>query len=295
MMSPTWIPSPNYTPGRPIDPNNVSGLQAPVSYIVLHHTWCTLDQADAEFRNDHGGIQGDPTFSKRRSVHFSVDEETVHQYVRLADSAWGAGTWSGNCGGVNIESVEYESHPFTQGTKATLIELVTMLCERLNIVPHPTTILPHSHFISTACPGSVPVAEIINAVRNNLGHEPHPVTVISASNPPVTVVVASVPDTSSHQAYPVRIIAPLGVNVRISVASTKSPVFEKLKHGDEFLVHSSTMGDLIAGVPSQNTKTTNVWYVSEEGYKEHLMSGGHTALRYVWSGACQIVPVTQTN
>lgn len=313
METPTWLPSPNFTPGRPLDPNKVNGPQAPVSYIILHHTWCTLTQADHEFQNDHGGNIGDPNFTQRRSVHFAVDEGTVHQYVKLADSSWGAGNWAGNCGGINIELVEYEGHPVTQGTVNTAIDLVTELCERFNLVPHPTVILPHNHFINTACPGTVPVAAIINAVRDKMAMPSHPVTVIAASAPPpapviipvstpVVIPVVAGPDEGPHQAYDVEVIALSGANVRVGKpyvddpdhAGQKVPISTSLKKGDVFKAHSVVMGQGVDGVPSQNTTGTNVWYLSEVSYQAHKDSNGVDPLHYVWSGACKKSETTQS-
>jgi hypothetical protein len=149
-----WLPSPFHTTGR---------QGSPITDIVLHWMAGTLANTDAEFARG----------SRRVSAHYGVEDTTVHQYVKDADTAWHAGNWAENRRSIGIEHSAGPKRPASALTIATSISLMVDLCRKHNISPD--HIYPHKKFYPTACPGTLPIAAMIAAVRAQLA-QPTPTT-----------------------------------------------------------------------------------------------------------------------
>jgi hypothetical protein len=145
-MTITFLPSPYFTPGRP----------GAITDIVLHWMDTTLAGADAEFV--HG--------SRQVSAHYGIEDATVHQYVHDADTAWHAGDRAENQRSIGIEHSADPNRPASSTTIATSVTLIVGLCRQYGI--DPSHIYPHKRFYATACPGTLPIADIIARVRAQL-------------------------------------------------------------------------------------------------------------------------------
>jgi len=147
----TFLPSPYFTPGR---------QGATITDIVLHWMDGTLAATDGEFT--HG--------ARRVSAHYGIEGTTVHQYVRTDDTAWHAGDWGENTRSIGIEHSAQPGRDATPATIATSIALIVTLCREYGI--DPSHIYPHNKFFATACPGTLPLAAMVAAVRAQLGAAP---------------------------------------------------------------------------------------------------------------------------
>lgn len=119
-------PSPNYTPGR----------ASPILAICIHH-WGALGQLHASVR-DYLRRAGGNT-----SAHYVVSAGLVSQLVDETDTAWHA--ISGNS-----ESIGIECRPeMSAEDMATVAALIADIRARHGDLP----LVPHSHYVATACPG----------------------------------------------------------------------------------------------------------------------------------------------
>lgn len=147
MPSLTWYGSPNFTPGR-VD----------VEYVVIHWMDGYLAGADATFQNT----------TRQTSAHYGVEDDTIHQYVDEANTAWHAGNYDANTRSIGIEHSAMPGRPASDATYASTIWLITGICQRYGLDPA-VAILPHQHFTSTDCPGTMDLPRIIAGVQAALG------------------------------------------------------------------------------------------------------------------------------
>jgi len=152
-MTVTFLPSPYHTSGR---------QGAKIDSIVLHWMDGTLANTDAEFTRG----------SRRVSAHYGIEGAIVHQYVRDADTAWHAGDWTENTRSIGIEHSAQPGRDATATTIATSVALIVGLCRKYSISPD--HIYPHKRFYPTACPGTLPIAAMVAAVRAQLTTTPTP-------------------------------------------------------------------------------------------------------------------------
>jgi len=138
-------------------PYHATGRQgAKITDIVLHWMVTTLAGADAEFTYGSRGV----------SAHYGVENGTVHQYVNDLDTAWHAGDHAENIRSIGIEHSAAPGRDATAATIATSVDLIVSLCRKYGVSPD--HIYPHKKFYATACPGTLPVADIIARVRAQL-------------------------------------------------------------------------------------------------------------------------------
>jgi hypothetical protein len=150
-MTITFLASPYHTAGR---------AGAKITDIVLHWMDGTLATTDAEFTNG----------SRRVSAHYGIEDGTVHQYVHDADTAWHAGNWTENTQSIGIEHSAAPGRDASPATIASSVALIVTLCREYQISPD--HIYPHNKFFATACPGTLPIADIIARVRAQLATPP---------------------------------------------------------------------------------------------------------------------------
>lgn len=148
MAQAVWRTSPNYSAGR--------GGRA-VDRIVIHYIVGTLAAADATFADPGSGV----------SAHYGIGEGAVHQYVSETNTAWHAGDFAMNQRSIGIEHSADAVRPPSQSTYNDSIELCARLCRTYGLNPL-TQIIPHSSVVATACPGTVDLQRIRNAVSARL-------------------------------------------------------------------------------------------------------------------------------
>jgi peptidoglycan hydrolase-like protein with peptidoglycan-binding domain len=95
------------------------------------------------------------TGNRQSSSHFAVQDETVHQYVRLKDTAWQAGNWLVNLRSVGIEHSAQPGRDATDATYETSSQLIVQVCRQLGLTPSRSLLKRHSDIVATACPGTV--------------------------------------------------------------------------------------------------------------------------------------------
>ena len=143
-------------------PNQASRNGVPITDIVLHWMDGTLAAADATFANAAG----------QTSAHYGIEDTTIHQYVDDSRVAWHSGDWNENQRSIGIEHSAQPGRDASPQTIATSVALIVAKCREHGI--NPDHIYPHQRFFATACPGTLPVAAIVVAVRAQLG-QPIPV------------------------------------------------------------------------------------------------------------------------
>jgi len=149
-MGYAWIGATHWTPGRGGNP---------ITGIVIHWMATTLAGADATF-TDTGPD------AREASAHYGVEDSTIHGYVRDADTAWALGVWEENQRTISIETSAQPGRDASPETIATVIDLATRLCKEHSLTAD--DIHQHNDYKNTQCPGTVPVASIREAVRENL-------------------------------------------------------------------------------------------------------------------------------
>ena len=143
-----FLPAAHFTKGR----------ESKIDTIVLHWMAGTLASTDATFT---GG-------AREASAHYGIEGAVVHQYVHDGDTAWHSGDRATNQRSIGIEHSAAPGRPASPATIATSVTLCVALCRKYGISPD--HIYPHKKFYSTACPGTLPVAAIVAAVRAQLGY-----------------------------------------------------------------------------------------------------------------------------
>ncbi|SRR5690625_761618 len=147
-MQPIWKHTENFTGGRD---------GTPVDRIVIHYIVGTLAAADATFANPSSGV----------SAHYGIGEGALHQYVSEMNTAWHAGDFPMNQRSIGIEhSADVDRAPSTS-TYDISVELCTRICRDYDLDPQ-TQIIGHSAVVATACPGTVNLQRIRDAVAARL-------------------------------------------------------------------------------------------------------------------------------
>jgi len=142
-----FLPSPNHSTGR---------QGAKITDIVLHWMVGTLASTDATFAGS----------TRQVSAHFGIEGTKIHRYVADADTAWHCGDHAENIRSIGIEHSAAPGRDATPETIATSVAVVTALCRKYGI--DPSHIYPHNKFYATQCPGTLPLAAIVTAVRTQL-------------------------------------------------------------------------------------------------------------------------------
>lgn len=147
-MQPIWKTTENYSSGR-------DGTD--VDRIVVHYIVGTLAAADATFANPSSGV----------SAHYGIGEGSLHQYVSEMNTAWHAGDFPMNQRSIGIEHSASPDRAPSASTYDISIELCTQICEDYGLNPQ-TQIIPHHSVVATACPGTVDIQRIRDAVEARL-------------------------------------------------------------------------------------------------------------------------------
>lgn len=168
-MQITFSQSPNYTPGR-------QGNQ--VDTVVYHWIDGYQSVADSRF--------ADP--SSKVSAHFSVEDASVHQYVRIQDTAWHAGNWPVNLRSVGIEHSAQPGRDASDATYASSAQLVLQVARSLGKRVDDLRHIPHSSVRATQCPGTLNIGRIVQQARS-----------LEGAQAPVDAVLASAHDAHAPE------------------------------------------------------------------------------------------------
>ena len=111
------------------------------------------------------------------SAHFQVDiNGNIGQYVDVDEFAWAVGNTEGNMSSISIETADATMNPFTTSS-ATFEEAARLTgwlhAHVLGFRPNANSVLPHSHWTSTECPGPYMLshlAELITKAQNWYDH-----------------------------------------------------------------------------------------------------------------------------
>lgn len=163
MANTVWVGSPNFTPGR----------AAPIDKIVVHWMAGWLAGADATFQNT----------ARQTSAHYGIEDGTVHQYVKDADTAWHAGDFATNSSSIGIEHSAQPGRDATDATYTTSINLIADICRRYGLDPY-ASIKPHNQFFNTQCPGTLDLERLKAGAAAVLGT--NPVAPAGATITPIT-------------------------------------------------------------------------------------------------------------
>lgn len=140
-----WIGSPNYDTNR-----------KPIDRVVIH--WFGAGNqagADATFQKPSG-----------TSAHYSVEDTTVHQYVKEEHVAYHAGNYAMNQRSIGIEHSATPDRPATEATYQTAGKLLGEICARHNIPLDREHIIKHSEVPrATQCCGTIDIDKLISIAK----------------------------------------------------------------------------------------------------------------------------------
>lgn len=223
-MNQVWIGSPNFSNGRE---------GKPIREFIIHWMAGNMASADSTFQNR----------SRNTSAHFGVEDNNVHQYVKVTDTAYHAGNWGVNQTSIGIEHSAQPGRDATEATYETSAQLIAK-CIRENGAGN--SLRPHKAIVATACPGTVDVNRIANRVNELLGG----------------AVVAPAPAPAPSPSAGVATVTVDKLNVRAQPTS-KSPLAGSmtLSRGDTFNYSEVVKGELVNGVSTwvRSTKGNYVW------------------------------------
>jgi N-acetylmuramoyl-L-alanine amidase CwlA len=141
-----WIGSPNF---------DDASYRKPIDRIVIH--WFGVGKqaaADSQFQKTPG-----------TSAHYSIEDNSIHQYVKEENVAYHAGVYAMNQRSIGIEHSAEPTRPATEETYKNSGALVAEICKRYNIPLDRTHIIKHSEVKATQCPGTMDLDKIINLAK----------------------------------------------------------------------------------------------------------------------------------
>lgn len=162
MVTPVWIGSPHY-----YDQVNVPKL-----FITLHWMVGNLLGTDRTFNG-----------TRKASSTYGVEGDVVHQYVEERDYPFSDGNTYANQHTISIEHAGgwllpdgFRFKP-TQATHETSAQLCADIARRwgLGKLVVGVNIFPHSHWVATACPGSLDIGWIADRANQINGNPTRPV------------------------------------------------------------------------------------------------------------------------
>lgn len=222
--------SPNFTNGRGGNP---------IREFIIHWMAGNLASTDAVFQNR----------ARNTSAHYGIEDDKIHQYVDIKNTAYHAGNW-----GVNQTSIgiEHSAQPGRNATDATYESSAQLIASIIKAGHTGKSYRKHSAIVATQCPGTIDIDRIANRVNEILG----------GSAPVVTP--SPTPPAASKWAT----VTVLGLNVRAQPTS-KSPLAgsKTLKQGDKFEYTELVKGEMVNGV--------STWIKSKKG-------------NYVWAGGTNL-------
>lgn len=150
-MNIKWIGSPNY---------DDASYRKPIDRVVIH--WFGVGKqagADATFQKPGG-----------TSAHYSIEDDSIHQYVAEENVAYHAGVYAMNQRSIGIEHSAEPGRDATEATYRNSGALVAQICKKYNIPLDRTHIIKHSEVKATQCPGTMDLDKIINLAKGNMAN-----------------------------------------------------------------------------------------------------------------------------
>lgn len=246
-METTFIPSPNFTPGRK--------SYAPIA-IVIHIMEGSLDGTDSWFSSTQSVV----------SAHYGIGiNGEVHQYVDEADSAWHAGrvhapTWpllkpvgdgtfiNPNYYTVGIEHEGNEETVWSDATYKSSSTMISEIAQRWNIPIDRQHIIGHHEIYSLKiCPGSKVDFDRLIAMA------------LAVSNTPVPVIIGINKVQGAG-----KVTTKARVNIR-QAPNTTVPVVNVAPGNIQLAYDGFTIG-------GENISGNSKWYYTNEG--NWFWSGG---------------------
>lgn len=151
-MNITWIGSPNYWAGR----------TQKVTTVVLHWMAGTLASTDKTFNSNVGT-------ERATSAHYGIEDDVVHQYVRDEDTAWHAR--QANPFSIGIEHSAQPGRDASDVTLETSAQLIASLAKKHGLTVSADRLVPHSLYVATTCPGTLPLDRIIKRAQELSGEQ----------------------------------------------------------------------------------------------------------------------------
>ena len=144
-----WLEAAHYTEGR--EGNDWDT-------VVIH-----ISESSTQTSVDSTFTDGE----RRASTHFSVFNDSVHQYVHEIDTAWSVGNWAANTKTVSIEFVGTTENPPSRSTMDTGGQLIAALCAyrgwtSIDLGNH---IGVHKDYSATSCPATTDVPYIVERAQ----------------------------------------------------------------------------------------------------------------------------------
>lgn len=219
------VGSPNFTNGR---------QGKAINEFIIHWMAGNLASTDAVFQNR----------SRNTSAHFGVEDDNVHQYVSVNNTAYHAGNWGVNLTSVGIEHSAAPGRPATDATYESSAQLIAKIIRENGLT---NRLRKHSAIVATQCPGTMDLNRIANRVNE----------IIGGSAPVVT--------PSAEPATGVAIVTVRALNVRAKPDSSSALSGSKtLKQGDRFNYSGTVKGEMVRG--------NSTWIKSSKG--NYVWSGG---------------------
>lgn len=227
----------NYNPGR-------GGASA--DEIVIHWMDGTLGDADKVFANR----------DTVHSAHFGVEDENVHQYVRLSDTAFHAGIYAVNQRSIGIEYSAQPGRDASDTTYETSSQLIVQIARQVGKPVSSFQFRRHGEIVSTQCCGTVDVNRISSRALE----------IETAAVPPKENLASATVSIAVHLAG--YVTAKAGLNVRTEPSAT-APILRTMVLGQGFWYSGTVSGSSVNG--------NATWLVLEDGH-------------YCWSGATNYKP-----
>lgn len=229
-MNITQKPSPNFTNGR-----ENKGIQE----FIIHWMAGNLASADAVFQNR----------ARNTSAHYGIEDDKIHQYVDLNNTAYHAGNWNVNQTSIGIE---HSAQPGRDASDATYESSAQLIASIIKSGRVGKSYRKHSAVVATACPGTVDVDRISRRVNEILGGSAPVITPAPAPTPTIRIATVTVP----------------ALNVRAQPTSQSGIAGSGTLHqGDQFEYTELVKGENVSGV--------STWIKSRKG-------------NYVWAGGTNI-------
>ena len=214
--------SPNFTNGR-----ENKGIQE----FIIHWMAGNLASTDATFQNR----------ARNTSAHYGIEDDKVHQYVDLNNTAYHAGNWNVNQTSIGIE---HSAQPGRNASEATYESSAQLIASIIKGGRVGKSYRKHSAIVATQCPGTIDVTRIANRVNEILGGSSPIIT--PAPQPSVKVATVTVP----------------ALNVRAQPTSA-SPIAGSgtLLMGNQFEYTELVKGENVRGVSTwiKSRKGNYVW------------------------------------
>lgn len=221
--------SPNFTNGR-----GGKGIQE----FIIHWMAGTLASTDATFQNR----------ARNTSAHYGIEDDKVHQYVDLNNTAYHAGNWNVNQSSIGIE---HSAAPGRNASDATYESSAQLIASIISAGRVGRSYRKHSAVVATACPGTIDVDRIARRVNEILGQGGAP-------------IVLPAPAPAPTPAMGTAVVTVDALNVRAK------PTSQSAISGSKILFKTNSF-KYVEAVQGENVRGVSTWLKSEFG-------------NYVWAG-----------